>query len=80
MITAVELANAVSRLPDPETFRYNSIQVILHNILEPSVSSAGKTTYLDQSTVTFVKRRIFGVDTWIVESMNISKYAKARAR
>lgn len=76
MITAVELANAVSRLPDPETFRYSSIQIILHNILEPSVSSAGKTTYLDQSTVTFVKRRIFGVDTWIVENMSISNTHK----
>tara|TARA_R110000822_G_scaffold58228_6_gene145798 strand:- start:35548 stop:35778 length:231 start_codon:yes stop_codon:yes gene_type:complete len=76
MITAVELANAVSRLPDPETFRYSSIQIILHNILEPSVSSAGKTTYLDQSTVTFVKRRIFGVDTWVVESMSISNTHK----
>ena len=76
MITAVELANAVSRLPDPETFRYSSIQIILHDTLEPSVSSAGKTTYLDQSTVTFVKRKIFGVDTWIVESMSISNTHK----
>ena len=72
MITAAELANATTRLPDPETFRYNSIQIMLHNVFEPSVSSAGKTTYLDQSTVTFLKRRIFGVDTWVVESMDIS--------
>ncbi len=76
MITAAELANATTRLPDPETFRYNSIQIMLHNVLEPSVSNKGKTTYLEQSTVTFVKRRIFGVDTWIVESMSISNTHK----
>lgn len=71
MIPAIELADAVSRLPDPETFRYNSIQIILHNILEPTASKQGRTTYLEQSTVTFAKRRIFGIDTWVVESMSV---------
>ncbi|TMO16745.1 hypothetical protein CWB59_12565 [Pseudoalteromonas sp. S326] len=72
MITAAELANATTRLPDPETFRYNSIQIMLHNVLEPIASDKGKTTYLEQSTVTFVKRSIFGIDTWVVEGMDIN--------
>jgi len=78
MITAAELANAVNRLPDPNTFSYDSIQIILHNVLEPSVNSKNanvKTTYMQQSTVTFVRRNIFGVNTWTLESAEIKNTA-----
>lgn len=73
MITAAELANATSRLPDPNTFRYDSIQVILHSVLEPTSTDKAKATFMQQSTATFVRRRIFGIDTWTLDNVDIKQ-------